>query len=402
MDHLAQIEEPQTPEKFSIFSYGFRPFFLAAGIYTILPIIPWMLYLSGLYEPHISLQSWHAHEMLFGFVAAGISGFLLTAIPNWTNTPPLKGAGLRRFVYFWLLGRIAFWLFLAFDHPVFGALLFLDLLLPVSQGIRIARIFWKSGSKRNFIFVGVMAGLAAANLLVILDLSGITIGTAAIGAVFAPNIIMVTIAVIGGRVTPSFTRAYLDKRGIKASIRIFPLLEILAIGVLVLNAVLDLITPQSTLAYSVALIACVLHALRLSQWACMKTLGNPMVWVLHLGYLWLVVALFLKGAEGWLGLPYHLYVHAFTIGAVGIYLLGIMSRAALGHTGRKLQASKPIALAYLLVFAAALIRVVTPFYPDIFVQGMGLTTALWVLAFSLFLWVYAPILTSPRIDGKPG
>ncbi len=401
MAELIQIDEP-SKEKFSIFSYGFRPFFLAASIAAILPLIPWTLYLLDMFEPTISLKTWHAHEMLFGFVAAGISGFLLTAIPSWTNTPPLTGTGLKYFVYFWLAGRIAFWLFLVFEHPIFGYLLFLDLLLPIAQTMRITKIFIKTKSKRNFIFIAIMAALAVANILVILELNNITSNTAMIGAIFAPNIIMITIGVIGGRVTPNFTRSYLKQRNIKAEIRTFPLIEKLALGLLIFNAIIDLIIPHSTISYTIAICAAIAHLIRFSQWQSIKTLGNPMVWVLHLGYLWLIIALFFKGTESWLELPYNLYLHSFTIGAVGIYLLGIMSRAALGHTGRKLIAYRRITIAYLLLLAAAIIRTATPFYTEFFTLGMVSTTILWVIAFGLYLWVYLPILTSPRIDGRAG
>lgn len=403
MSRILQIEEPLNKrEPFSIFSYGFRPFFLAAGIYAILPLIPWALYLTGNFDPNIPLQSWHAHEMLFGFVAAAISGFLLTAIPNWTNTPPLTGKGLKHFFCFWLSGRIAFWLFLFIDHPFIGTLLFLDLLLPVAQGIRITRIFAATKSKRNFIFIGIMGGLAIANLLVILDLNGFTQGTAQLGAIFAPNIIMITIAVIGGRVTPNFTRSYLQQKGIANNIRSFPIIEKLAIGLLVLNALADLMVPHSSISYGVALLACAVHAVRFSGWQMHKILHQPILWVLHIGYLWLILALFFKGSEALLDLPYHLYLHAFTLGAVGMYMLGIMARASLGHTGRPLIVSKTITAAYLLVLCAAIIRVTVSFYPEYYVQGMVAAIVCWVIAFTLYVWVYAPILTRPRVDGKPG
>lgn len=402
MNAPIEISEPAQKEKFSIFSYGFRPFFLAAGIYAILPLIPWALFLSGNFDPEIPLQSWHAHEMLFGFVAAAISGFLLTAIPNWTNTSPLTGSGLKKLFLFWLSGRIAFWLFLIFPHPIFGYLLFLDLLLPIAQGIRITRIITSTGNKRNLIFIGIMSVLAMANLLVILDLNNITNNTAQIGAILAPNIIMIMIAVVGGRVTPNFTRSYLQQQNIKANIRTFPIIEKLAIGLLALNAVIDIIIPHSTTSYTIALIACAIHTIRFSQWESLKTLNDPIVWILHLGYAWLVVTLFLKGAEGFMDIPYNLYLHAFTVGAVGTYILGIMTRATLGHTGRPLQVSTTIRVAYLFILTAATIRIMTPFYTEFYTSGMMLTTALWVGAFALYLWVYVPILTSPRIDGKEG
>jgi uncharacterized protein involved in response to NO len=402
MTEPIQITEPQPREKFSIFSYGFRPFFLAAGIYTILPLVPWLLYLNGLIDPTIPLQSWHAHEMLFGFVAAGISGFLLTAIPSWTNTPPANGNLLRFIFSLWLAGRIAFWLFLFFDHPIFGYLLFLDLMLPFYQAVRIAKIFIKTGSKRNYIFIGIMAMLGVGNCLVILDLSGITSGTAAIGAIFAPNIIFITLAVIGGRVVPNFTRGYLKQKCCDAKVCCFPKLEILAIWILILSAAVDLFFVHTLFSSLIARTAFAIHLVRFSFWQSCRILGNTLLWPLHLGYIWLIIALFLKGTEYFFDLPYNLYLHAFTIGAVGTNILGIMTRAALGHTGRPMRVKPIIAASYIMITFAATIRITTPFYVDSFLEGMNLTSILWVTAFAIYLWVYVPILISPRIDGKPG
>lgn len=408
MNTTIQIEEPRARRHdrengFSIFSYGFRPFFLAAGIYAILPLIPWALYLSGLFEPEISLQAWHAHEMLFGFIAAGAAGFLLTAIPNWTGAPPMIGARLKRLFMCWLAGRVAFWIFLFSGDPVFSYLLWIDLLLPILHGAHITRILIGTKQKRNYIFIAIMTMFVIANSLFILEFNGVTDHTAQTGGLFIANIVMVMVAIIGGRVTPNFTRSWLRNQGIKENIRSFPWVEKLAIGLLVINAMLELFIPDSSSIYVVALLAAIIHLIRFSQWNSLKTLHNPALWVLHLGYAWLVLALFLKALEGWLNvIPYHLYLHAFSVGAVGLYMLGIMSRAALGHTGRALSVSAPVTLAYILILLAAILRITTPFYPEYFIQGMVSAIALWSAAFAIYVWIYAPILTQPRVDGKPG
>lgn len=389
-------------QSFSIFSYGFRPFFLASSVYAILPLIPWMLYLMGGFQPSIAITTWHAHEMLFGFVGAGISGFLLTSMPKWTNTPPLIGDGLKQFFGLWLAGRLAFWAFLFFDHPVFGYLLFVDLLLPAAQTLRMRRLLVSTQNKRNYIFIAILASLVIANLLIITDLNNITSNTASLASILAPNIIMVTIAVIGGRVTSSFTRSYFQQTNHTIELLKFPVLEKAALYLLVLNAIFDLISPHSTASYTVAMIACIAHGLRLLCWKSLKTLNNPMVWILHLGYFWLVFALFLKAMEGVLGLPNNLYLHAFTLGSVGTYMLGIMTRAALGHTGRDLIATPIIVVSYLLISLAALIRITCPFFPDFYTVGMGLAGLFWIISYTIYLSEYALILTSPRVDGQPG
>lgn len=405
MNEPIQITEPhprRRQEPFSIFSYGFRPFFLAAGSYAVIALLPWVFYLGGWFETDISLQLWHAHEMIFGFIAAGATGFLLTAIPNWVGAPAMIGLRLKCLFAVWLAGRVAFWLFLFFDHPIFGYLLFVDVLLPIMHGFHITRVLVGRGNRRNYVFIAIMAMFVIANLLYILDFNGITNGTAQIASILIINVVMIMVTVIGGRVTPNFTRSYLRQQGVEVIIRSFPVVEKLVVGLLVLNVALDLIMPHHAVSYSVALLAGAAHLVRFSQWQSFRTLHNPALWVLHLGYAWLVIALLLKGAEGWLSLPYHLYLHAFTVGAVGSYMLGIMSRAALGHTGRALSVSKPITTAYLMILLAAIIRVSTPFAPEYFTQGMVSAGSLWMAAFALYVWVYAPILTSPRVDGKPG
>lgn len=403
MSRVIQLEEYSSKRNnFSIFSYGFRPFFLAVGIYAVLPLIPWALYLTGYFATGTNLQSWHAHEMLFGFVAAGISGFLLTAIPNWTGTAPLTGNGLKLFFCFWLSGRLAFWLFLFLDSPYAGYLLFLDLLLPIAHGIRITHILITTKNTRNFIFIGIMAALVIADLMFILDMNHFTDGTSRTGAIFTVNIIMMMVAVIGGRVTPNFTRSYLQQQNIAGNIGSFPIVESLAIGLLVLNALADVITPHSNISYSIAILACAVHAIRFSRWQTSKIMHQPILWVLHAGYLLLVVTLFLKGSETFLNLPYNLYLHAFTVGSAGLYILGIVTRASLGHTGRPLIIKPAVTAAYLLVICAVVVRVTSAFYAEHYINGMIVTIAFWSAAFLLYLKVYAPILTRPRVDGRPG
>lgn len=396
------VRDNDALSNFSIFSYGFRPFFLAAGVYAILPLLPWLLYLFGFLQSNISLQIWHSHEMFFGFVAAGISGFLLSALPNWTNTSPLTGNGLKLFFSFWVIGRIVFWLFLFFDHPVFGYLLFLDLLLPIAQLINACNILISTKNNRNYIFIGILMAFACANLFVILEMNELSGLTPGVAALFAPNIIMITIAVIGGRVVPNFTRNYLKQRKSSFEIGKFPMIEKPALILLVLNALIDLVLPHSALSYAIAMLACVAHFIRFRRWGSFHVLNSPIIWVLHMAYFLMIVALFLKGLEGVINLPFHLYLHVFTVGSIGLFMIGIMSRAALGHTGRPLVVRPVIAYAYALVLLGVWFRVVAPFFPDFSTIGMGLSIALWIASYLIFLIVYIPILIRPRVDGKPG
>ncbi|GAA6211954.1 NnrS family protein [Hyphomicrobiales bacterium 4NK60-0047b] len=396
------ISSNDAPVSFSIFSYGFRPFFLAAGAYAILPIIPWLLYLMNLIEPSIPLQAWHAHEMIFGFVTAGIAGFLLSAIPNWTNTPPITGKNLKILFSLWFAGRFAFWLFLFFDHPFFSYLLFIDMLLPIAQFIHVSKVLISAKNNRNYIFIGILFSLALANFLAILDINDYSISRSSSGAIFATNILMITLSVIGGRVIPNFTRNYLKQKNNPYEIGKFSLVEKPALTLLILIAVLDLFSPHSIASYMIALLASIIHFIRFSRWGGGKTLENPIVWVLHLAYFLMIIALLLKGGQGVVNLPFNLYLHCFTVGSVGLFMIAIMSRASLGHTGRPLIVNSVISLAYLFVLFSALIRIVTPFFPSLLSIGMALSIGLWSVAYTLFLKIYIPILIAPRIDGKAG
>ncbi|MEP3476820.1 MAG: NnrS family protein [Hyphomicrobiales bacterium] len=396
------ISSNETPSRFSIFSYGFRPFFLAAGAYAILPIIPWLLYLMNLIEPSIPLQTWHAHEMIFGFVTAGIAGFLLSAMPNWTNTAPMIGKDLKVLFGLWVLGRIIFWLFLFFDNPIFGYLLFVDMALPIALFIHVSHVLVEAKNNRNYIFIGILLCLAIANFLTILDLIDLGLSSFNTGTLFAINMIMITLSVLGGRVIPNFTRNYLISKNSTYNIGKFPLVEKPALYLLILIAILDLAMPHSILSYMIALLACGAHAIRFSRWGGIKVLDNPIIWVLHLAYLLMIIALFLKAIEGLFDIPYNLYLHCFTVGSIGLFMLAIMSRASLGHTGRPLQVKGIITFAYVMVFISAIVRIVAPIFPSILTSAMGLSIFLWVLAYGAFLKIYIPILISKRVDGKKG
>jgi len=396
------ISSCEISEKFSIFSYGFRPFFLAAGVYAILPLIPWLLFLQGVIEPSIPLQVWHAHEMLFGFVAAGICGFLLSAIPNWTKTPALTGKDLKILLALWIGGRIAFWLFLFFDNPFFGYLLFIDMLLPIAQLIHVSHVLISANNDRNYIFIGILLFLALANFMIILDMNELGVFPSGSGALFAINIIMITLSVVGGRIIPNFTRNYLKQKNSAYKIGKLPLIEKPALFLLVLMAIIDLALPHSILSYIIALLAFVVHFIRFSRWGFHKVLDSPIIWVLHLAYFLMILALFLKALEGIADVPFNLYLHCFSVGSIGVFMLAIMSRASLGHTGRELRVKKIIIVSFVMVLLSAVSRVIAPFFPVIFTSVMALSISLWVVAYVVFLKVYIPIVINPRVDGKPG
>jgi len=392
-----------------LFAYGFRPFFLCAGAYAVLAMLAWLaaLLIDGMGGSVERLTTafppvvWHGHEMLFGYVPAVIAGFFLTAVPNWTEGEPLRGPGLAALVALWVAGRFALWYDAYLPGPLVAAvdLAFLAVLAAV-----VAAMLWRAGARRNLALLPIVLLLWTGNLLVHLEVLDIAAGTAFTGLGLAVDAVVLLLVVIGGRITPAFTRNALAAAKSPAQVATRPLIDRLAILSAALVLLADLIWPQGWPAAVLALAAAALNGLRMAGWQGQRTLGQPILWVLHLGYLWLVLGLAAKGVAGlgWL-LPPQAALHALTIGAIGTFTLGVMSRAALGHTGRPLAVRPAIAVAYGLVSAAALVRVLAASaLSPVYSQAMIASAALWIAAFGLFTALYAPILVGPRPDGKPG
>jgi uncharacterized protein involved in response to NO len=379
---------------------GFRAFFLLAGVYAVLALGAWVALFRGwaALPTGFSPPFWHAHEMLFGYAVAAMAGFLLTAAPNWSGTAPLRGGPLLGLVALWVAGRIAVWgaplLPLAFVAVV-------DLAFLPALALTMARALWPARKPRNFVFVGLLALLFMANLHSYLPLLGPPEDR---GLVLAVDVMVLAIVIVGGRITPSFTAAALRQRPGAPEVVIHPGVERTAILSTLAVALADLFSLPSALVGALALLAGVSNALRLAGYRPRFTLGQPLLWVLHLGYAWAALGLALKGLAAFVpALPATAALHALTVGAIGTMTLAVMSRAALGHTGRPLVAPRPVAFAYGLVSAAALVRVLTPILaPALYMEGILVSGLLWVLAFALFVAVYAPVLTRPRADGQPG
>ncbi len=402
----AAIDRDRTragPARFALFAYGFRPFFLAAGAYAVVAMALWLAVFAGVvaWSPMPSPALWHGHEMVFGFTLAVIAGFLTTTTANWTGTTALSGPLLMLLVATWLAGRIACalagWL-----PPLLVAaidLAFLPL-LAISLGAPLIR----AGQSRQFVFVVLLAAMFAANALGHLEALGVAWADSRAGLILAIDLVIALIAVMGGRIIPAFTRNALRAQGIAEAVTARPWIETLALPTVAMVAILDLAAEGTKLAAVAALAAALVHAIRLAGWDSLKTRGQPILWVLHLGYAWLVAGLALKGLAAFIAaIPPSAALHALTSGAIGVLTLGVMSRVALGHTGRALAAPAPIALAYVLVALAAALRVFGPIlWPAATLTAILLSGALWLLAFALFTAVYAPILIRPRADGKPG
>jgi uncharacterized protein involved in response to NO len=378
-----------------------------AGLFSLLAMLVWLGLFAGafLFVSPYPPQAWHAHEMLFGFTASVIAGFLLTAAPNWTGTRPLAGRPLAALAGLWLAGRIAVWgvpavpLWLA---AVLDVAFLPALVLALLPALR-------KGSAKNFVFPVILGLLAAANLMFHLEALGIG-DMGSLGLTVAVDGIALFIAVIGGRVTPAFTANALSAqalaRGEEGEVKIASKswLNEAAIASVALVIAADLIAPGGLVAGLIALAAALLNALRMAGWKTVKVLDQPILWVLHLGYGWLVLGLAVKGLGPLTGaLAPAAALHGITVGAIGTMTLAMMSRASLGHTGRALEVGPVMAAAYLLPSLAALVRLITPVVaPAAYAASITVSGLLWTLAFAIFAALFVPILTRPRVDARPG
>jgi uncharacterized protein involved in response to NO len=392
--------DASTP-RIALFEYGFRPFFLLASLYAALAVPIWLLLMTGARVLPITLSpiEWHGHEMVFGFALAGITGFYLTAVPNWTGAAPVRGARLALLVVLRLAGRVAMWSSAMLPASLV-AIVELSLLPMLAAFVLPALVAAKQ--PRNLIFLVIPLALEIAILLVHLEPLELAENTAWLGLPLGIDLALLLITVIGGRIVPTFTANALRARGETRLPRSVPWLDRLAILSMVAVLLTDLSENAAAIGVT-ALIAAGLNALRLGGWRTVRTLDTPLLWVLHLGYGWLVVGLILKAAAGLTGLvPPTAALHALTVGAIGTMMLAVMSRAALGHTGRPLVAHPVTVAAYGLVSLAALLRIAAAFAPELYLRLVETSGALWSLAFVLFLSIYAPILIKPRVDGMPG
>lgn len=381
-----------------LFALGFRPFFLLAAVFAVFLIAVWVLtFVNGLaLTTYYGQVVWHSHEMIFGYTTAVVAGFLLTAVRNWTEMPTPSGSALASMAGLWVLGRVL---------PFFPAVLpgwliaLVDLLFLPALAVGIGLPLLRRGQKRNLIFLVILAAFLVANLLVHLQVLGIAQNAARRGTLLGLNLAVLVIVIMGGRVIPFFTeralQGFVPKRW--ASI------EYLSPGSVVAFLLVDLILPDSVLAGILAALAGAVNCIRVAGWYTNRYWSVPLLWVLHLGYGWAVVGFGLKAAAA-LGLvPGQFTLHAFTVGAIGVLTLGMMARVSLGHTGRPLRAVPSMAVAFVLMSLAAFIRGLLPLlFPQSLIQFVALSGILWLAAFLIFIYVYAPILIRPRIDGRAG
>lgn len=380
-----------------LFQQGFRSFFLGAGVWGALAVVIWLATIGG----EISLPTsfvparWHAHEMLFGFAAAAVAGFMLTAIPNWTGRMPLQGIYLILLFSTWLLGRVAVATSALVGSIVSAVvdLAFLAALLAIVLREIIAGRNW-----RNLPMPVAVGLLLAANGLTHLDAAGWPSG--AVGQRLGLATLVLLISLVGGRIIPSFTRNWLVKQGELPVPAPFDRFDVVTVFFVLGTLALWVTSPQSALGGLALIGAGLLSSVRLIRWRTLNTLSEPMLWVLHLGYGWVSIGLVLLGGAAIFpeAFPPTSGLHALAAGAVGTMILAVMTRATRGHTGRSLTADAGTTAIYILITLAAALRVAAPLIPGFYLVFLMTSGVAWIAAFSLFVLCYGPMLLTARVE----
>jgi uncharacterized protein involved in response to NO len=375
---------------------GFRPFYVGAALFAVVAMLLW----QGVYTGRLAAASglapvlWHAHEMLFGFVAAVIVGFLLTAGKAWTGLPTPRGAHLGALFALWAGARVAA---LLAPYPVF---FFLDVVFLPLVATLFIDLLLRAGNRRNLAIGAVLALLGAANLAFHLGASGALELDPQRALYAALALVIVLETIIAGRVIPAFTMNATPGLKLRDARR----RDIAAIAFTALGlACWAFDGPHRIPAALLLAVAAGLQLQRLLSWAPWRTWRRPILWVLHLSYAWIPLGLALLAAErmGWL--PASMGVHALAVGAIAGMIIGMLTRTARGHTGRPLRASPVEVGAYALLAVAAVVRVFVPFaWPSLYMSALLLAGGLWVAAFAIYLVRYTPWLVATRLDGQDG
>ncbi len=382
-----------------LLTQGFRPFFLFAGIWAIVaPGLFLCMFLGQVELPTLfDPIAWHYHEMLYGFVAAAVAGFTLTAIPNWTGRLPLQGNTLLCLVLLWIAGRLssAFSQYLGAWPSALIDISFLAALAAVTSREIVAGKNW-----RNLPIILAISLFLAGNILMHAGIIGQT-GLSGIPQRFSITIVIALITLIGGRVIPSFTRNWLVKNKashLPASIGKFDLLVILFT---LFTMLCWTFLPYSIVTAGLAAGAAFLNLVRLIRWKGHVTYPEPLLLILHLSYLWIPIGLgLLASSYWWPAMTQTGALHALTAGAMGTMILAIMSRATLGHTGHKLRAGFGLTLGYGLIIGATTLRIFSILWADLYMPLLVAAALFWAAAFIMFLGVCGPILLNTRLP-KP-
>ncbi|HEX2724403.1 MAG TPA: NnrS family protein [Beijerinckiaceae bacterium] len=390
MTAIPRLRDYQGP---TLLSYGFRPFFLFGALYAGLSVLAWLPMFFGHLELATAFtpRDWHVHEMLYGYVAAVVTGFLLTAIPNWTGRLPLQGRPLLALLLVWGAGRIAVTLS-AVIGPVIAMAVDLSFLLLV--GAAAAREILAGRNWRNLKVLLVLAVLSAGNAT--FHLESLHAGVATYGIRIGFAAVVLLIMLVGGRIVPSFTRNWLVRANPGPLPAPFGRFDIVAMVIAALAVTFWVVAPDAPLTGAALVAAAILHATRLARWAGHRTARDPLVMILHVGYLFVPVGFALLAAAAYGTVPPSAGLHAWAAGAVGVMTLAVMTRASLGHSGRALTASPATQAIYALAVTSALARLCAALEPQWSTVLLHVAAAAWAAAFLGFAVAYWHVLAGRR------
>lgn len=383
-----------------ILQTGFRIFFLGAAVYAVLSMLVWLWFYVALGNIFVAmpLTVWHGHEMVFGFAMAVVAGFLLTAVMNWTGIQTLNGWPLLCLFLLWAAARIL--AFMPSSFPLWpmafcdtAFLLFLT--FAVMQPIVAVRQ-WKQSAVFAKLIIILISGVFFYGALLSGDLTGERKTLR-----FVTYMLISLILTIGRRIMPFFIERGV---GYPVTLRNNVFLDASSLVLLVAFAILDIFFYAPTVVAVICLLLVAVHAVRLSGWYTPGIWKKPLLWILFVGYMFLIAGFFLKFLAAWMHKPDDSALHAFTAGGIGIFTLGMMARVSWGHTGRNI-ADAPSGLPWIFIpiAAGAVIRTFLPLIAEEkYILWIALSQILWILAFSLYLFFYFKVLVSPRVDGKFG
>ncbi len=398
---MLQIEASSAQPSFALFELGFRPFFSAAGLFAVFSMLLWMamfVFSVPLAPGGISGTLWHGHEMVFGYAMAVIAGFLLTAVGNWTGVPGLRGMMLSGLLLLWLTARIAFFL------PGESALMVAAAAdLAFAAGV-IAGVSWPVLKVKQWKQLGIITKLCLMLLSNVVFYAGV-LGHLDQGAIWGLYtglyLILALIFAMARRVVPFFIARGVDT-GFEARNRRW--VDISSMLLFLAWVVVDVFTQQAQLVAWLSLTLFAIHVVRMRDWYTRGIWAAPLLWSLYLGYAFLVLGFLLKLLSVWFGIAPTLALHAFAVGGIGLITVSMMSRVALGHTGRNVfDAPKALGPLFALLVLGALTRVFGPLLDAAhYTLWIGMSQLLWILSFGLFSALYLPMLVRPRLDGRPG
>lgn len=378
----------------TLLTFGFRPFFLGAAIWALVAMVLWTLMLTRRLSlpTAFDLVSWHAHEFLFGYLSAVIAGFLLTAVPNWTGRLPIVGWPLGGLFLLWILGRIAVATYVHLS-PLTVAMI--DLSMQFALGVVIAREIVAGKNWRNLMVLGMLGMMTLGNGIFHWEVAQGGYAAQGYGLRIGLGAALMMIAVIGGRVVPSFTRNWLVKRG-ASRLPAPPMQTFDKIALLILIAALGswVAFPENDMSAVLLIVAGVVHLVRLARWRGVHTVSEPLVLVLHAGYLFLPLGALAKAAEimmpdfAALGAVQHLWMG----GAIGLMTLAVMTRATLGHSGQTLHSGWATSAIYIALILAVTLRISAGIWPESSHQLYSVSAVFWIMAFGGFLIGYARML----------